>query len=346
MKKYLYIIGLVPLILIAMKLSMYSKEKNHSTITIGFMGDVMIGRMVNEIIPTKNYAYPWGNTLPTLQQLDVRIINLETTLTYHEEKNPKVFNFKALPDRVKTLQTAHIDIANLANNHTLDFKETGFIETIATLDAADIKHVGAGMNAQEAHKPVITIKNGITIGIIGYTDNEPTWKAENQKPGINYISVGDVNTITTQISALRPLVDILIVTSHWGPNMRQRPSQEFIQFAHAIIDAGADIIHGHSSHVFQGIEIYKNKVIMYDTGDFIDDYAVDPLLRNDQSFLFAVTVSKNGPVSITTTPVIIANMQVNLATGTEKKEIMNRMQQLSQEFGTSVSDDGVIIITP
>lgn len=321
-------------------LGFYMSTKDFSdTVTIGFMGDVMIGRLVNEIIPTKGYAYPWGNTLSLLQKMDLRIINLETTLTTHQEKNPKVFNFKALPDRVETLKIAHIDVANLANNHTLDFMQEGLAETIATLDSANIKHVGAGMNEQEAQQPVIITKNNIRIGIIGYTDNEPTWKAEKNKPGINYIRVGDLHTIKKQITALRPDVDILIVTSHWGPNMQQRPSQEFIQFAHDIIDAGADIIHGHSSHVFQGIEIYKNKIIMYDTGDFIDDYAVDPQLRNDQSCLFTVVVNKKGPQSVTVTPVVINDMQVNLATAKEKEEIMRRIQKLSQEFGTTMNDD-------
>lgn len=324
------------------------ENKSSNNVIIGFMGDIMIGRMVNEIIPTKGYAYPWGNTLPLLQTADLRIINLETTLTNHTEKNPKVFNFKALPDRVKILQIAHIDVANLTNNHSLDFKEAGLVETIATLDEVGICHVGAGIGSQ-AYTPCIITKNNIKIGIIGYTDNEPTWKAAKNKLGTNYIEVGnsnDLDAIKTHVATLRNSVDIVIVTIHWGPNMRQRPSQEFINFAHDIIDAGVDIIHGHSSHVFQGIEIYKNKVIMYDTGDFIDDYAVDPLLRNDQSFFFTVTVSKNGPQSIKITPVIINNMQTNIATGNEKQEIMQRMQQLSQEFNTIISDNGKIDLFP
>lgn len=324
------------------------KNKPSDTATIGFMGDVMIGRMVNEILTTKDYSYPWGNTLSLLQKTDLRIINLETTLTTHTEKNPKVFNFRALPDRVQTLQAAHIDVASLANNHSLDFKEPGLIETLATLDSAGIHHVGAGINIEQACTPCIITKNNIRIGIIGCTDNEPTWKAANNKPGTNYIEVGnnkDLATIKTQMAALRNVVDIVIMTIHWGPNMQQRPSQEFIEFAHNCIDAGVDIIHGHSSHVFQGIEVYKNKVIMYDTGDFIDDYAIDPILRNDQSLFFAVTITKNGPQSVTLTPVVINNMQVNIANGSEKQEIMERMQQLSQEHNTTVSNDGIIQIS-
>jgi poly-gamma-glutamate synthesis protein (capsule biosynthesis protein) len=344
MRKYFYIFSIIFLTIITMQVMRSNKNNDAHTITIAFMGDVMIGRMVNEIIPVKGYSYPWGDTLSLLEKADLRILNLETTLTNHNEKNPKVFNFKALPDRVKTLKQANIDIVNLANNHTLDFKKEGLVETIATLDAAHILHVGAGNNDLEVQKPVIITKNNVTFGIIGYTDNEPTWKATENKPGINYIRVGDIQTITQQIIALRPQVDILIVSCHWGPNMKQRPSSEFVQFAHDIIDAGGDIIHGHSSHVFQGIEIYKNKVIMYDTGDFIDDYAIDPILRNDQSCLFTVTIHKNGPQLVKIIPVIINNMQVNTATGNDKKEIINRMQKLSQEFDTKVYEDGMVKI--
>lgn len=344
MNKYFRLVFIICILLIILGSYMTHKKDSADTVIIGFMGDVMIGRLVNEVIPTKGYTYPWGNTVDLLQHVDLRIINLETALTTNIQKNPKVFNFKALPDRIKTLQDAHIDVANLANNHSLDFMGAGLIETIQTLDSANIIHVGAGNNIQEACKPSIITKNGINIGIIGYTDNEPTWKATSNKPGTNYIRVGDVTTIKNQIETLRPLVDILIVTSHWGPNMQQVPSAAFVQFAHDIIDSGADIIHGHSSHVFQAIEIYNNKVIMYDTGDFIDDYAVDPMLRNDQSLFFAVTVDKNGPQSVTVAPVVIKDMQVNTATGSEKDEILKRIQQLSQEFGTIISDNGTIRI--
>lgn len=342
MKKHIYFLILA--IAFYLGFYMFKKKYSHNSISIGFMGDIMIGRLVNEAISSKGYVYPWGNTLALLKKMDLRIINLETTLTTHQEKNTKVFNFKALPDRIKTLQLGHVDIVNLANNHSLDFKIEGLTETINTLNAAEILLVGAGINAQAAQQPIIITKNNIKVGVIGYTDNEPTSKAEQNKPGTNYIRVGDVHTITQQIAALRPHVDILIVTSHWGPNMQQKPSQEIVQFAHDIIDAGADIIHGHSSHVFQGIEIYKNKVIMYDTGDFIDDYAVDPVLRNDQSCLFTITIDKYSPKTITVIPVLISNMQVNIAPENEKREIINRMQKLSQEFGTKMNDSGTITI--
>ena len=125
--------------------------------------------------------------------------------------------------------------------------------------------------------------------------------------------------------------------------MRQRPNQEFINFAQAIIDSGVDIIHGHSAHVFQGIEIYQDKLIMYDTGDFVDDYAIDSLLRNDQSLLFMVTVTKTGIKKVQLVPLLISNFQVNYIEGTTKKEILDRVKTLSAEFETKIKNDTIFI---
>ncbi len=313
-------------------------------IVIGFMGDVMIGRTVNEKIEQTSYAYPWGNIRSLLHSNDFNIINLETTLTTSTTKVPKVFNFKANPDKVQTLLAGSIHVANVANNHILDFSLEGMFETLATLDQAGIKHVGAGKNEYEARTPVILEKKGIRIGILGYTDNEPTWAAEPDKPGTNYIKVGDLTTIKEDIQKLKRYVDIIIVSIHWGPNFREKPNPYFRDFAHKIIESGADIIHGHSAHILQGIEVYKEKLIMYDTGDFIDDYAVHSFLPNNQSCLFLVCVSKEGVHRLQLVPVVIKNMQVNKAYARDYHTIIERVKKLSQELGTQVTDTGEAFI--
>ena len=317
-------------------LGVFMLQPKKKEVVIGFTGDVMLGRLVNEVINKKGYAYPWGDMIPNLKENDLNIINLETTLTRSDKKVPKVFNFKATPDKVKSLLLASIDVANLANNHAKDFSEQGLIETIETLDAAGIKHVGAGNNTQAAREPVIIIKNGIRIGILGFTDNEPGWKAENNKPGTNYFKVGDIEKVKLDVAQVRAKVDILIATQHWGPNKREVPTQAFVDFAHSMIDAGIDIIHGHSAHVTQGIEVYSGGLILYDTGDFVDDYMVGPMLRNDHSFLFRVTVTKQGVKKLTLIPVIINNMQVNLAQGKDFREMSDRIMRLSKAFGTKL----------
>lgn len=319
-------------------------KKKHTNpkkeITIAFAGDTMLGRLANSVISKKGYKYPWGNMLSYLKENDLNIINLETTLTKNEKKVPKVFNFKADPDKVQTLIEGNIDVVTLANNHSLDFSEEGLLETIEVLDKANILHVGAGKNIELARKPVIITKHGITFGIIGFTDNEPGWLATKTKPGSNYIKVGDIEKIKQNIALIKNDVNYVIVTAHWGPNKRQRPTQEFINFAHQMIDAGVDIFHGHSAHIFQGIEVYKNKIIMYDTGDFVDDYAVYSDLRNDHSFLFRITLTKDKLKGIELIPVLISNMQVNTAPSDQAMEMLEKMKRLSAEFKTSIEIKG------
>jgi len=303
--------------------------KMSGCVTIGLTGDVMIGRLVNTFLDAAPVESIWGDLLPELLKTDFTLINLEAALTTCDRMVPKVFNFKADPQKVAALTKARIDVVNLANNHVLDYSEEGLIETLETLDGAKILHVGAGKNREEARKPVILSRKGVRVGIVGYTDNEPSWKAREAKPGVHYIEVGDLKTVLEDIRPLRDQVDVLIVTMHWGPNMQERPSSDFIDFAHALIDNGVDIFHGHSAHIFQGYEEYHGGLVLYDTGDFVDDYYVDPLLRNDRSFLFLVQASKDGYQKLDLIPVIIKDFCVHLAKGKEADAIHARMRYLT-----------------
>lgn len=316
------------------------------TLTIGLTGDVMLGRTLDSIISQQGYNYPWGNVLPLMKKTDLNIINLETTLTYSQKAEIKVFNFKTSPDKSKSLVNANIGIANLANNHILDFSTEGLLETIATLDKAGIKHVGAGVNSVAASSPTVITKNGIRVGVLGFTDNEKGWKADT-RPGINYIDLEDNverEKILDAIEVLRREVDIIFVSIHWGPNMREKPPSNFIRLAHAMIDRGANVIHGHSAHILQGIECYNSNLILYDTGDFVDDYAIDPDLRNDLSAFFCITINKVGVRHLKIIPVRIFHYQVNQAMGTDYSWIINRIKFLSSAFNTHIDEKGEIEI--
>jgi poly-gamma-glutamate synthesis protein (capsule biosynthesis protein) len=213
-------------------------------LTIGLTGDVMLGRTLDKVISKKGYDYPWGNLLPLMKATDINIINLETTLTHSNKKVPKTFNFKASPDKIKSLIEANITVANLANNHIFDFHTDGLLETIKTLDSAGIRHVGAGRDLNEAAAVAIIQKNDLTVGVLGITDNEPGWAAFNG-PGTNYVDIDsdeDCRRILNAIAAIRNKVDIVIVSIHWGPNMRQQPTRRFVHFGHLISQHGAHII--------------------------------------------------------------------------------------------------------
>lgn len=318
--------------------------KKTQEITIGLGGDTMLGRLVNDVITTHGYDWPWGTMLPILQSTDINLVNLETTLTGHTIAVPKVFNFRADPDKVKSLINARIDVVNLANNHSLDFGPLGLLETLDVLHKSNIVTIGAGKNHEQAAAPAIIEKKGIRIGFFGCSDNEPDWLATTDKPGINYIKVGDIGSIKKIVKKLRPHVDLIILSIHWGPNMREHPTKEFQQFAHEIIDSGVDILHGHSAHIPQGIEAYKNKLILYDTGDFIDDYAIDKRLRNDQSCFFIVKAQKNKLLEVTLIPTIIENMQVLKAQDPLAGQILERLRTLSKLFNTLIDQYGRITL--
>ncbi len=284
-------------------------------ITLALMGDVMLGRRVAEALNDHmRPEEPWGDVRPLLDAADLRIINLECAITDNEQpwmRSPKVFHFRAQPSAIETLLTARIDACSLANNHTLDFEEQGLLDTLEHLDAAGIRHAGAGRNREEAADPaILTVPADHTrrVTLLAFTDNEPSFAAGTNRPGTNYLPVslrpGVLRRVERAVAAVREMGgDTLIFSNHWGPNMVQRPKEIFRRFAHAVIDLGVDVYYGHSAHVFQGVEIYRGKPILYDTGDFIDDYAVKPELRNDWSFLFQVSVEEGRFERLDLTPV-------------------------------------------
>jgi poly-gamma-glutamate capsule biosynthesis protein CapA/YwtB (metallophosphatase superfamily) len=315
-------------------------------ITLALMGDVMLGRRVAEAL---NYYMgpeePWGGVMALLDAADLRIINLECAITDNEQpwtRTAKVFHFRTPPSAIETLRTARIDACSLANNHTLDFEEQGLLDTMNHLDAAGIRHAGAGRNEEEAVDPAILIvpaDHTQRVALLAFTDNEPSFAAGPDRPGTNYLPVSlrpeVLRRVERAVSAVREAgVDTVLFSNHWGPNMVQRPKEIFRRFARAVIDLRVDIYYGHSAHVFQGVEIYHGKPILYDTGDFIDDYAVNRELHNDWSFIFRVSLEEGRFERLDLIPVKLSYARVDLATGGEREIILDRMERLSAEMGT------------
>lgn len=312
---------------------------------VALTGDVMLGRLVNEALLRHGPAYPWGDVLSDLHRADARIVNLECVIARHGtpwQRWPKVFHFRANPVAVDALKLAKIDCVAIANNHVLDYEEEAFLEMLELLEAAGIAYVGAGRNLEEARRPVILSPQGLRLGVVAFTDNEPGWKATATTPGTNYlpVSLESVPVLQEGMARARAMgAELLIVSAHWGPNMRLRPTPAFREFARAVIEAGADVFHGHSAHVFQGIEVYRGRPILYDCGEFVDDYAVDPVLRNDWGLLFGLEVEEKKVRQVELTPLLIDDCQVNRA-GRDFEAIARRIGELSAEMGTALQREG------
>jgi poly-gamma-glutamate synthesis protein (capsule biosynthesis protein) len=324
-------------------------------ITLALTGDVMLGRGVAEAVDRRLVRSEelWGDVRPLLDSADLRIINLECPLTDHEQRWTRTLkrpHFRAPPSAIETLLAARIDACSLANNHTVDFEERGLLDTIEHLDDAGIRHAGAGRDREEAAAPAVLSVRGERVGLLAFTDNMPPFAAGDDHPGTNYLPVSSepevLRRVEVAVSSLREMgADTIIFSNHWGPNRVLRPKGHFRSFAHAVMDRDVDVYYGHSAHVFQGVELYRGKPILYDTGDFIDDYPIHPELRNDWSFLFLVSVEGGSFARLELIPVKLRYARVGLAGGEEREEILQRMEGLSAEMGTAFSRrEGSLVI--
>ena len=306
-----------------------------------FVGDIMLGRLVNETLKSMPSTYPWGNTLPLFRESDVRICNLECVISDRGAPwglTQKTFHFRTDAKNVESLKTAGIDLVSLANNHALDYEYEALFDMMATLDKAEIRHAGAGADFDQASRPTLLQAGGITIGFIAFTDSEPDWAATGRRPGIYYVPVDPIDEHTQQLFDLvrqtKKQADLVIVSAHWGANWGYEPESEHVTFGRTLIESGADIVFGHSCHVFRGIEIYRERPILYSTGDFLDDYAVDEVERNDESFIFVVETEGSRITGLTLYPTVNTHMQARLATPRDAVAIADRMQRLCKRLGT------------
>jgi poly-gamma-glutamate capsule biosynthesis protein CapA/YwtB (metallophosphatase superfamily) len=307
-----------------------------------FAGDVMIGRMVNEALQREPPGYPWGNTLALFREAAWRFCNLECVLA--DSWNPaslptKAFHFRSDAKNAAVLQAAGIDAVSLANNHTLDFGQEALTETLDTLDRVGISHSGAGRDIGAASRPAICQVESLKVAVISFTDNEPDWEAGLAQAGIFYVPINPddprVERLLQIIHTTSADADLVFVSAHWGPNWGHSPPKSHIPFSHALINAGADVVIGHSPHIFQGIEIFHDCPIIYSAGDYIDDYAVDPGERNDESFIFVFETDGEGIRSLKLYPTLIRACQARLATGDHALRLADKMTKLCLEFETS-----------
>ncbi|MEY4705206.1 MAG: hypothetical protein RL042_1408 [Nitrospirota bacterium] len=315
---------------------------------IALTGDVMLGRLVDQYVIQNQSIGPdkiWSDVLPLLLKADRRLINLECVISGRgREWQPesKTFHFRARPRAIDFLRAAKIDCVTLANNHVLDYGTDALLECLALLDRAGIKRTGAGASLAEALTPAIVDLPQGRLGVVSLTDNEPEWEAGEKKPGIHYIAYDAKGLVEPYWSRLaqvlkqvRGQADLVIVSAHVGPNWGA-PSAAMRVLAHQIIDLGADLYWGHSNHTPQGIELYKGKAILYSTGDFLDDYAVDAAERNDLSFLFIVELERGRIARILLHPLCIEDLYVRLAKEQEIVFLQRTMQAKCAAFGSKI----------
>ncbi|WOX05934.1 CapA family protein [Microbulbifer pacificus] len=251
------------------------------------------------------FDYIWGDALAAMaaRQPDCRLINLETAVTRSDEAWPyKGINYRMHPGNIPVLTAARVDICSLANNHVLDWGYAGLAETISSLQRAGMQTVGAGENRCAAEQPAIMSfgRNRLRVFACGHPGSgvPDEWAATENKAGVNFI--GDLSEATAvnlsrQWSDDRQPGDLVIISIHWGGNWGYRIDRQKREFAHRLIDSGADLVFGHSSHHPIGIEVYRERAILYGCGDLINDYegiGGHEEYRSDLRLLYCVDLAR------------------------------------------------------
>lgn len=317
---------------------------------IAILGDVMLGRLVSDEIARRAPESFWGNVLPELHAADAVLANLECCISDRGtrwSKTRKVFHFRAVPAAIEVLKAARASYVSLANNHILDYGAEALSDTISLLDEAGIAHAGAGMCRADAERPARLEASGVDLALFSIVDHEKAFAATKTRAGTVHVDAEAEPETWPGPEALSSVresgADIAVVSAHLGPNMVLRPSAKLRRYKQRLVANGATIVHGHSAHVFQGVEKMGRSVILHDTGDILDDYAVDARLRNDWSFVFLLDVGREGVCRLTLRPVRLTFAEVNFAEGAEAAAICKRMRQLSGEMGTTLRtcDDGL-----
>jgi hypothetical protein len=286
---------------------------------LALAGDTMLGRGVAARLFHHPYHELFAPELvDVIREADLFLLNLECCISARGEPWPgRVFHFRAPPWAAQILAQLGVDCVTLANNHALDFGPDALLDTLAHLDAAGIRVVGAGTDLERARAPVVI--DGLTI--VAFTDHPAEYAASPNRPGVAF---GPPDSL--------PQADPLLVMPHWGPNMTTEPPRYVRRAARELIEAGATLIAGHSAHVFHGVA----PSAIYDLGDFVDDYAVDPKLRNDLGLLFLVDLAGDRLEAI---PLKLEFAHTRLATDEDATWIKRRFTEACAAFGTEVAEE-------
>lgn len=308
---------------------------------------VTLAERVNGRIPrTVDDSYVWGDILAELDEMapDVRIINLETAVTARGRPWPnKGISYRVHPANIGVLAAARIDVCALANNHVLDWSYEGLEDTIAALDAAGIAVAGAGRDPVAAESPATVSADGtaIRVGAVGSaTSGIPAaWGATPERPGVAFVPVLSDAAADYVAGMVARTGALSVVSIHWGSNWGHRIPRAQTHFARRLIDAGVDVVHGHSSHHPKAIEVYRDRPILYGCGDLINDYegiGGHEEYRGDLALAYFPTMGPDGMESLELTPFRMRRFRAERVTGPDVSWLARTLDHHSRPFGTRV----------
>jgi poly-gamma-glutamate capsule biosynthesis protein CapA/YwtB (metallophosphatase superfamily) len=314
------------------------------TATLALAGDTMLGRNVADVLAADPSApLVSAEIADRIASADAFVLNLECCISSRGKRvrdRRKPFFFRAPPVAAERLAALGVRAVTLANNHALDYGPVALLDTLAHLEASGIAAVGAGADTAAARAPLVVDCGDVRLRLVAFSDHPAGYAAGPERPGIAFADL-EPGLPDWVRHAVRPGpdADAVLVTPHWGPNMTAAPIARVRRAAAALVAAGATFVAGHSAHVFHGAA----PPVLFDMGDFLDDYAVDPLLRNDLGLLWLVELDREGPRRIRMLPLALDDCFTRAASAAETDWILHRLETLCAPFGTAVETSGETI---
>jgi poly-gamma-glutamate capsule biosynthesis protein CapA/YwtB (metallophosphatase superfamily) len=305
-------------------------------------------------------AYIWGDALDELDRVapSARIINLETSITRSDDYwKGKGINYRMHPDNIACLTVAGIDTCTLANNHVLDYGYEGLVETLDTLKRGGLQSAGAGPTLAEARRPAMlefadashrsaAADGRLFVWSVGSESSgvPPAWAATPQRAGVDLLtdfSNAEADALADRYLQVKRPGDVGIVSIHWGSNWGYDIPEAHVQFAHRLIDNGIDLVHGHSSHHPRPIEVYRDKLVLYGCGDFLNDYEGihgHERYRGDLALMYFPTVDPaTGKLrALAMTPMQVRRMKLHYASQCDAEWLHVTLNRISEPFGCHV----------
>lgn len=305
-------------------------------------------------------AYVWGDALAELGRVQprVRIANLETSVTRSGDYwRGKGIHYRMNPDNIGCLTAARLDVCTLANNHVLDFGLRGLSETLDTLGRAGIRTAGAGAGLPAAEAPAVVPllpDSRVLVFAVGTPSSgiPSDWAARDDRPGVNLVpelTKAAADALVARVGRLKRRGDVVVASIHWGDNWGYDVPDAHRQFAHWLVEGGVDLVHGHSSHHPRPIEIYRDRLILYGCGDFINDYegiAGYEQFRDDLVLMYFPTVSADSGelVALGMVPMQVRTFRLNAVEASDARWLRDLLVRISAPFDTRVdlTDAGVL----
>ena len=241
-------------------------------VRLSAVGDVNLGDGVATAMARHGTRWPWLYVASRLRTADIAVVNLECTVSTRGRAWPgKLFTFRGTPASLRTTRTfAGIDVASLANNHSLDYGRVAFADTLAYAKRYGIRTIGGGANLTQARKPAILLRGGLRIAFLGFAEERPA--AFDAGPGRSGLTPAAPAYIRADVRRAKQNADVVVVYFHWGVELDRTPNARERMLAQVSLDAGASVVLGAHPHVLQPRVRQGNRFIAWSLGNFVFDW--------------------------------------------------------------------------